>query len=104
LIGSTGQFLEGLALSLKGPMFGTDSSGNLYRVNKTTGATTFIGTTGLGDIEALGFLNNRLLAVPLTGPPEVVALDPNTAKFTVIVTSKLTLGRPKYSAGVLFDP
>ncbi len=92
LIGSTGQFLEGLALSPKGPMFGIDSGGSLYRVNKTTGATTFIGATGLGDIESLGFLNNTLLAIPLNGPPEVVALDTSTAKFTVIVTSKQAVG------------
>src|SRR5258708_2768100 len=55
LIGSTGQFLEGLALSPKGPMFGIDSGGNLYRVNKTNGATSCIRTTGLDDLASLGF-------------------------------------------------
>ena len=50
-IGYTGQYLQGLAISPTGNLFGTDYLGNLYSVSKTTGAATFIGSTGLGDIE-----------------------------------------------------
>ena len=52
-IGPTGQSLEGLAFSPGGSLFGTDYLGNLYSVSKTSGATTFIGMTGLGDVEGL---------------------------------------------------
>ena len=44
-IGFTGQFLQGLAFSPAGSLFGTDFLGNLYSVSKTTGAATFIGST-----------------------------------------------------------
>ena len=60
-IGYTGQFLEGLAISPTGSLFGTDYLGNLYSVSKTTGATTLIGDTGLGDIEGLGFRGATLI-------------------------------------------
>jgi hypothetical protein len=45
-IGSTGQFLQGLAFSPRGGLFGTDYLGDLYSVSTTTGAATFIGSTG----------------------------------------------------------
>jgi len=43
-IGFTGQFLQGLAFSPQGGLFGTDFLGNLFSVSTTTGAATFIGT------------------------------------------------------------
>src|SRR6202022_3319038 len=49
-IGFTGQFLQGLAFSPQGSLFGTDYLGGLYSVSTTTGAATFIGSTGLGDV------------------------------------------------------
>ena len=42
-IGFTGQFLQGLAVSPTGSLFGTDYLGNLFSVSKTTGAATLIG-------------------------------------------------------------
>src|SRR6202047_5496552 len=52
-IGFTGQFLQGLAVSPTGSLFGTDYLGNLFSVSKTTGATTLIGNTGLGGSEGV---------------------------------------------------
>ena len=46
-IGSTGQLIEGLAISPQGSLFGTDFLGNLLSVNRTTGAATLIGNTGV---------------------------------------------------------
>src|SRR5258708_32937067 len=59
-IGFTGQFLQGLAFSPQGSLFGTDYLGDLYSVSTTTGAATFIGSTGLGDIEGLTFRGPNL--------------------------------------------
>ena len=60
-IGYTGQYLQGLALSPAGRLFGTDAYGGLFSISTTTGAATFIGDTGLGDIEGLSFRGSTLI-------------------------------------------
>src|ERR1700730_13091799 len=60
-IGFTVQFLQGLAFSPQGSLFGTDYLGGLYSVSTTTGAATFIGSTGLGDVEGLNFRGTTLI-------------------------------------------
>jgi hypothetical protein len=88
-IGSTGQFLQGLAVSPTGSLFGTDYLGNLFSVSKTTGATTLIGSTGLGDIEGLTFRGTTLIGTNfsnLGGPTTVSAIDTTTAAPTTITS------------------
>ncbi len=88
-IGSTGQFLQGLAISPTGSLFGTDYLGNLYSVSKTTGATTLIGSTGLGDIEGLTFRGSTLIGTnfsDLGGPTTVSAINTTTAAPTLITS------------------
>jgi len=88
-IGPTGQFLQGLAVSPTGSLFGTDYLGNLYSVSKTTGATTFIGSTGLGDIEGLTFRGTTLIGTNfsnLGGPTNVSAINTTTAAPTTITS------------------
>jgi len=88
-IGNTGQFLQGLAFSPAGSLFGTDYQGNLYSVSKTTGAATFIGSTGLGDIEGLTFRGSPLIGTNfsnLGGPTTVSAIDTATAAATPITS------------------
>jgi hypothetical protein len=88
-IGNTGQFLQGLAFSPTGSLFGTDYLGNLYSVSKTTGAATFIGSTGLGDIEGLTFRGSTLIGTNfsnLGGPTTVSAIDTATAAATPITS------------------
>jgi hypothetical protein len=88
-IGFTGQFLQGLAVSPQGGLFGTDFLGNLYSVSKTTGATTFIGDTGLGDIEGLSFNGSTLIGTNfsnLGGPTTVSAINTTTAAATAITS------------------
>jgi len=88
-IGPTGQFLQGLAVSPTGSLFGTDYLGNLYSVSKTTGATTFIGSTGLGDIEGLTFRGTTLIGTNfsnLGGPTNVSAINTTTAVPTTITS------------------
>src|SRR6202035_4496756 len=88
-IGNTGQFLQGLAFSPAGSLFGTDYLGNLYSVSKTTGAATFIGSTGLGDIEGLTFRGSTLIGTNfsnLGGPTTVSAIHTATAAATPITS------------------
>jgi hypothetical protein len=88
-IGYTGQFLEGLAISPTGSLFGTDAYGGLYSVSPTTGAATFIGDTGLGDIEGLTFRGTTLIGTDfsnLGGPTTVSAISTTTAAATTITS------------------
>jgi hypothetical protein len=88
-IGFTGQFLQGLAFSPAGSLFGTDFLGNLYSVSKTTGAATFIGSTGVGDIEGLTFRGATLIGTNfsnLGGPTTVYSIDTTTAAPTAITS------------------
>src|ERR1700720_1550539 len=88
-IGFTGQFLQGLAFSPAGSLFGTDYLGNLFSVSKTTGAATLIGSTGLGDIEGLTFRGTTLIGTDfsnLGGPTTVYAIDTTTAAATAITS------------------
>jgi hypothetical protein len=88
-VGFTGQFLQGLAVSPTGRLFGTDYLGNLFSVSKTTGAATLIGSTGLGDIEGLTFRGTTLIGTNfsnLGGPTTVSAIDTTTALPTTITS------------------
>jgi len=88
-IGSTGQFLQGLAVSPSGGLFGTDYLGNLFSVSKATGAATLIGSTGVGDIEGLSFRGTTLIGTDfsnLGGPTTVYAIDTATAAATPITS------------------
>jgi hypothetical protein len=88
-IGPTGQFLQGLAVSPQGSLFGTDYLGSLFSVSKTTGAATLIGDTGLGDIEGLTFRGTTLIGTNfsnLGGPTTVSAIDTTTAAATTITS------------------
>ena len=88
-IGPTGQFLQGLAVSPQGSLFGTDYLGSLFSVSKTTGAATLIGDTGLGDIEGLTLRGTTLIGTNfsnLGGPTTVSAIDTTTAAATTITS------------------
>jgi hypothetical protein len=81
--------LQGLAVSPQGGLFGTDYQGNLFSVSKTTGATTLIGSTGLGDIEGLTFRGTTLIGTDfsdLGGPTTVSAINTTTAAPTTITS------------------
>ena len=88
-IGSTGQLLEGLAISPQGSLFGTDFLGNLFSVSRTTGAATLIGNTGVGDIEGLSFNGTTLIGTNfsnLGGPTTVYAINTTTAVPTAVTS------------------
>jgi len=87
LIGSTGAFLEGVALSPGGSLYGTDDGGNLYSINLSTGAATLIGSTGLGDVEGLKFSGSTLLGTNFTSPTTIYTIDTSTAGVTPLGTT-----------------
>jgi hypothetical protein len=87
LIGSTGEFLEGLALSPGGTLFATDGNGHLYTVNKATGASTLVGSTGLGDIEGLTFDGSTLLGTDFNDPTTIYSINTTNANVTSLVSA-----------------
>ena len=86
LVGNTGKFLEGLAMSPTGALYGTDDNFTLYSLDPTTGAATAIGSTGLSDIEGLVFDGTTLLATNSANTTGVYSLDPATAAATLVTT------------------
>jgi hypothetical protein len=93
LVGITGVFLEGLALSPDGRLFGTDTGGNLYQVNVNSGAATLVGNTGGGDVEGLHFFGSMLVGVGLTtAPPVFLSINTQTGASTTLVTANSTTG------------
>jgi hypothetical protein len=87
LIGSTGEFLEGIAISPGGTLFATDGFGNLYTLNSATGAATLVGSTGLGDVEGLAFDGNTLLATNFNNPTTIYSINTTNANATSVVTA-----------------
>jgi DNA-binding beta-propeller fold protein YncE len=74
LIGSTGEFLEGIAISPGGTLYATDNSGNLYTLNSATGAATLVGSTGIGDVEGLAFDGSTLLGSSFSNPTTIYSI------------------------------
>lgn len=87
LIGSTGRFLEGLALSPGGDLFATNNSGDLFGVDPLTGTVTLIGSTGIGNVEGLDFLGGTLLGIGFTGTPTLYSIDTVTAAATPLLAA-----------------
>ena len=104
LIGSMDQpqFMEGLALSPGGQLFGTDDAGNLFSINPTTGAATLIGSTGLGDVEGLKFDGVTLLGINFAATPTVFSINTVTAGATDVVTADSPTGAVR--AMTVLDP
>lgn len=101
LVGATGVFLEAIALSPTGDLFGTDTSGRLYSIDTTTGLATLIGGTDRGNIEALDFLGSTLVGVDFAVTPTAFSIDTTTAATTDIVTATTSTGLVR--AGALLD-
>ena len=74
---------EGLALSPSGMLFATDSGGILYRINPATAETTFVGSTGLGNIEGLDFNGTTLVGSPFRSST-LFSIDTATANPTLL--------------------
>jgi hypothetical protein len=104
LIGNTQVFLEAIALRGDGTLFGTDTSGQLYTINTTNAATTFIGGSALGNVEALDFNGADLLCVNFVNdvPPSVYSLNQTNAVPTLVATSDVVTGFVR--SGALLDP
>lgn len=98
LIGNTGVFLEGLALSPGGQLFGTDTGGLLYSLNPTTAAPTLIGNTLKGNIEGLDYNGTTLLGASFSSPTTIFSVNTSNASTTNIVTATSSTGVPRTMA------
>jgi outer membrane protein assembly factor BamB len=100
---STSGPLQSLAWSPARELFGADQNGNLYRVDETSGATTLIGDTGLGNIEGMDFLGPSLIAISFELTPTLYVLDTTDANPSPIITVNGTLPDAPRSLAVLDD-
>lgn len=96
LIGNTGIsfFMEGLAFSPGGTLYGTDSgsvfsNSELYSINTSTAVATPIGNTGVGDIEGLDFNGNTLVGSSLGSPTSLFTIDTATASTTLLTSANV---------------
>jgi PEP-CTERM motif-containing protein len=102
LIGTTGVLIEDLALRSDNTLFGTTQAGTLYTINTATAASTLIGNTGLGDIEALAFNGANLIGVNFNSPPSIYSLNQLNAAPTLLATSNVNTGVVR--SGAILDP
>ncbi|MGE5360129.1 MAG: PEP-CTERM sorting domain-containing protein [Bacteroidales bacterium] len=102
LIGDTGvfQFIEAIAFSPAGQLFGTSTGGDryqtayssLYSIDPLTGAATLINNTGVVNIEAIDFVGNTLYGVAFTDIPTIYTIDPATGAATQLLTATQSTG------------
>lgn len=91
-VGSTGIFLDSLAIRADGVAFAADwaFTDSLYRVNLATGSATLVGSLGLGDVSqqsGLAFLGGTLYAITDGGKLYRVNTDTGAASFVANVTT-----------------
>ncbi len=79
-----GSFIESIALSPGGVLYGASVSGDLYTIDTLTGVATLVGDTGLGNIEGLDFNGSTLLGTNFFSEPSVYSIDPSTAVPTLV--------------------
>lgn len=91
-MGLNGTFLEGIAVSPSGQLYGTGSNGNFYSINPNTGAATLIQNLGYGNVEALDFLGGDLVAATFGYNPAqlfTINLSDGTTNTLVNITSSM---------------
>jgi MYXO-CTERM domain-containing protein len=82
LIGNTGIFVQELAYSPSGVLHATTANGQLYQINPQTAAASWIGSTQLGNIEALDYVGTDLIAANFAQTPTFYRIDPTTGGAT----------------------
>ena len=92
LIGNTGVFIQELAYSPQGVLNATTFNGQLYSVNTQTAAATWIGSTGLGNIEALDWVGEDLVAANFNPVPTFYELNPVTGSATWLAQANFQTG------------
>ena len=76
-IGFTGFYnAEALAYNpISGTLYGANSVGSVFTLDPTTGAATFVGSTGLGPIEGMDFAGDTLYVTNSTNPVGLYRLN-----------------------------
>ncbi|HEX4793501.1 MAG TPA: hypothetical protein VH370_06900 [Humisphaera sp.] len=106
LVGHLGPVLmQGLATSSSGQMFGTDIFGQLWSIDSSSGAGTFVANTGHGQIDALHFSGSALLGADFsTGFLTIFQIDTTSGATTNVVIGNTNLGAGRADAMALADP
>lgn len=78
--------IDSLALSSNGTLYAADGSGILYTLDKTNGAATEVGNTGLGAVRGMHFLGGTLLGMNTNNPTTIYSLDTSTANPTAFIS------------------
>ncbi len=102
LIGNNGGFfLEGLALSPTGVLYGTSSGGDVVTLDTSTGAATFLNNNGIGNQEGLDFAGNSLWSTDFNVSTGIHGLDPGGLDTGFDVASSI---RDGFARAMAFDP
>lgn len=92
LIGNTGVFIQDLAYSPQGVLNATTINGQLYSVSTLNAQATWIGSTGLGNIEALDWVGEDLVAANFNPVPTFYELNPVTGSATWLAQANFQTG------------
>jgi len=105
LIGTIGlNNVQSLAINSVGKIYGTDSQGNLYRIDAKTAETVFISNPGLGPLAAITFDKNDTLYA-LTGYGRYWWFPQNLTTIELTSGTVKTIGEINVSInGLSFDP
>ncbi|MFT5422862.1 MAG: hypothetical protein ACI89L_000631 [Phycisphaerales bacterium] len=67
-----------------GMVFAINTGGDLFRIDPVTAVATLVGSTGLGNVEALDSIGGRLTALQFANPTSAYDIDMNTATPTLL--------------------
>jgi hypothetical protein len=83
-------FIEGLALSAGGTLYGMDALDNLYTINTTTGAPTLVGDTN-DDIQNIRFVGATLYGIEFNEQPYLDTINTSNGQLTQVIQATSTL-------------
>lgn len=81
--------IESLGTAPDGSLYGTDTSGNFFGINTSTGTSTLLFNTGLGNTEGMDWdpVTGKMLISTLSSTTEVWAIDVSTFTTSHVMTS-----------------
>ncbi len=88
-VNGNGAVYESLGLDSAGVLYGATVAGDLFSINTTSGVGTYIGTTGLGDIEGMDWdaASGRMLVSDFSGTPSVYSVNLSNATVQLLQTA-----------------
>jgi hypothetical protein len=86
----TNDFVEGLALSAGGTLYGMDGSDNLYTINTTTGSPTLVADTN-DNVQSIRFVGSTLYGIEFNEQPFLDTINTSTGQLTQVVQATSVL-------------